>query len=71
MQAQCRQLVTYSDDYQLIVEQLYKMGVNGILCRCVLDHEWDTILYEAHEGITGGNNSHKSMMNKVFHLGLC
>jgi hypothetical protein len=38
-QAQHHQLVTRSVDYQLIVGQLYKLGVDGILCRCVLEHE--------------------------------
>jgi hypothetical protein len=31
-QAQHRQLVTHSADYQLIVEKLYKLGADGILC---------------------------------------
>jgi hypothetical protein len=36
---QHRQLVTHSADYQLIVRQLYKLGTDGILCRCAIEHE--------------------------------
>jgi hypothetical protein len=41
--------------YQLIVGHLYKMGVDIILRRCVLEHERLVVLAEAHEGIAGGN----------------
>jgi hypothetical protein len=37
-------------DYQLIAGKLYKLG-DGILRRCVLEHECEMVLYEAHEGI--------------------
>jgi hypothetical protein len=40
-----------SINYQLIAGHLYKLGVNGILHRCMLEHECDMVLYEAHEGI--------------------
>ena len=40
-------------DYQLIVGNLYKLGVDGILRRFVLDIRL-MILLEAHEGIIGG-----------------
>jgi hypothetical protein len=42
-------------DYQLIAGNLYKLGVDGILRRCVLEHERPMILSEAHEGIAGGH----------------
>jgi hypothetical protein len=63
-------MVTRSVDYQLIFGQLYKLRVDGILCRCVLDHEWDNILYESHERIGGGCNADKAMIHKVLHVGL-
>jgi hypothetical protein len=37
-------LVVKSIDYQLIVGKLYKLGVYGILRRCVLEHESPMIL---------------------------
>jgi hypothetical protein len=59
-QAQHHQLVTHSTYYQLIVGKLYKLGADGILHRCALEHERDPILYEAHEGIAGGHNVGKA-----------
>jgi len=41
---QCHQLVTRSSNYQLIIGQLYNLGVDGILRRCALYHERDPIL---------------------------
>ena len=41
--------------YSLINEFLYKMGLDGILKRCVLEHEIDNIMYEAHYGPTRGH----------------
>jgi hypothetical protein len=56
--------VTCSVDYQLIVGQVYKLGTDGILCRCALEHEHDPILYESHEGIAGGHNAGKAIREK-------
>ena len=41
--------------YSLINGFLYKMGLYNILKRCVLEHERDNIMYEAHYGSTGGH----------------
>jgi hypothetical protein len=46
-------------DYQLIKGNLYKMGADSILRRCVMEHERPRILEEAHEGIAGGNYAGK------------
>ena len=54
-------------DYQLIVGQLYKAGVNGILRRCILEHERKVILYESHEGVMGWNYVAKETMKNVLH----
>jgi hypothetical protein len=58
--AQHHQLVTCSTNYQFISKQLYKLGVDGILCRCALENERDPILYEAREGLVGGHNVGKA-----------
>jgi hypothetical protein len=42
-------------DYQLIVGQLYKLGLDSILRHCVLDHERPDILWECHSGVVGGH----------------
>ena len=45
---QKKQLVVRAADFTLIAGQLYKMGPDEILRRCVLDHENPLILAEAH-----------------------
>lgn len=34
-----KQLATKAEDFQLIAGQLYKLGADGILRRCVVRHE--------------------------------
>ena len=53
--AQKKKLVVHIVDYQLIAGHLYKLGVDNILRRCVMEHERPIIFEEAHEGIDGGN----------------
>jgi hypothetical protein len=57
---QKKNLVVIDGDYQLIAGQLYKMSLDCILRRCVLEHERPTILAEAHEGIAGGHYAGKA-----------
>jgi hypothetical protein len=57
--AQKKQLVVKATDYQLIAGNLYKLGTDGILRRCVLEHERHMILSEAHEGVVGGHYAGK------------
>jgi hypothetical protein len=45
--------------YQLIAGNLYKLGAEKILRRCVLEHERLMILEEAYHGIVGGNYAGK------------
>jgi hypothetical protein len=52
---QKKQLVVRTADFSLIVGQLYKMGPDEILRRCVMEAERPLILAEAHEGIAGGH----------------
>ena len=48
-------------DFTLIARQLYKMGLDEILRRCVLEHEKPLILAEAHSGAAGGDYAGKSI----------
>jgi hypothetical protein len=48
-------MVVWAIDYSLIARHLYKMGIDSILRRYVLEYERPRILAEAHEGIVGGN----------------
>ena len=41
--------------YSLINGFLYKIGLDDILRRCVLEHEINNIMYEAHYGPAGGH----------------
>jgi hypothetical protein len=50
--AQKKNLVFRTVDYQLIARHLYKMGIDNILRKYVLEHEIPRVLAESHEGIT-------------------
>jgi hypothetical protein len=52
---QKKQLVVHATNFQLIARQLYKMGPDEILRRCVMELERPLILAEAHEIIAGGH----------------
>jgi hypothetical protein len=52
---QKKQLVVRVVDFSLIDGQLYNMGPDEILRRCVMDAKRPLILEEAHEGIAGGH----------------
>jgi hypothetical protein len=49
---------------------LYKLGIDGILRRCVLEHERRMILSEAHIGIMGGHYAGKATTHKVLRAGI-
>jgi hypothetical protein len=61
---QKKNLVVRATDYQLIAGQLYKIGVDNILRRCVIEHERHIILAKAHEGIVGGHYTGKLSCRK-------
>lgn len=62
---QKKKLVVKALDYQLISGQRYKLGLDEILRRCVLEHEKDMILEEAHAGVVGGHYAGKSTAQKI------
>jgi hypothetical protein len=63
-------LVVKETDYQLIAGNLYKLGADGILRRCILEHERTTILEEAHNGIVGGHYAGKAMTQNILCTGI-
>lgn len=67
---QKKHLVTKSTNYQLIAGKLSKLGEDGILRRCILEHEQQELLREAHEGMAGGHYVEKPTMHKVLHARL-
>jgi transposase InsO family protein len=64
-----RHMVVRVADYKLI-GQLYKLGLDSILRRCVLDHERQDILWECHSGVAGGHVGGKATAQKVLQDGL-
>jgi hypothetical protein len=56
---QKKQLVVRATEFSLIDGQLYNMGPNEILRRCVMEAERPLILAEAHEGIVRGHYAGK------------
>ena len=57
-------------EFTLIAGQLYKMGPDEILRRCVLEHEKLLILAEAHSGAAGGHYTGKATAQKILTAGL-
>jgi hypothetical protein len=41
--------------FTIINKYLYKMGPDGVLRRCSVEHEREDIINEAHAGPTGGH----------------
>lgn len=46
------------------------MGSDKILCRDVLEYEWQSILVEAHAGVAGGHYAGSVTMQKILRAGL-
>jgi hypothetical protein len=63
-------MVVHAIDYQLIARKIYKLGLNNILRRCILNHEKKDILWECHSGVTGGHVGGKSTAQKVLQDGI-
>jgi hypothetical protein len=54
----------------MITGQLYKLGIENILRRCVLDHERQDILWEFHSRVVGGHVGGKATTHKVLQEGI-
>jgi hypothetical protein len=58
--SQKKHLVVRAADFFLIDGQLFKIGYDEILRRCVMETECPMILTESHEGIVGGHYAGKA-----------
>ena len=67
---QKKSLVVKAADFTLIAGQLYKMGPDEILRRCVLEHEKPLILAKVHAGATGGHYAGKATTQLILTAGL-
>ena len=56
--------------YSLINGFLYKLGLYEVLCRCVLEHERENIMHEAHYGPVGGHFQSDTTTKNIQQLGL-
>lgn len=56
--------------YMLISGGLYKLGHDKVLRRCVLEHEFLTIIEEAHRGSAGGHYACDTSTHKILMEGL-
>jgi hypothetical protein len=65
-----KQLVLKASKYQLITENIYKLGADGILRRYVLENERPMILSEAHKGIARGYYVGKATSHKILCIGI-
>ena len=62
---QKKQLIVKTSDYTLIVGQLYKLGSDEILRRCIFDHERQWVMAEAHASVLGGHYVGKEIVHKI------
>ena len=67
---QKRKLVVKAVEFTLIVGQLYKLGPYEVLYRCVMPHDKEAIIREAHSGTAGGHFTRKSTTQKILATGL-
>ena len=67
---QKKQLVVKAADFTLIAGHLYKLGTDEVLHRCVMPHEKEAIIREAHSGATGGHFAGKPTAQKILAAGL-
>jgi len=67
---QKKQLVVKAADFTLITGCLYKLGPDEVLRRCVMPHEKDAIIKEAHSGTAGGHFAGKPTTHKILEAGL-
>ena len=67
---QRKRLALRSRTFMVIAGQLYKMGIDQVMRRCVRPHEQEAVLAEAHQGVCGGHFSGETTSRKIFQAGL-
>ena len=60
-----KQLVVKAADYTLIVGQLYKLGPDEILRRCIFDHERQWVMAKVHGSVSEGHYARKATVRKI------
>ena len=59
-----------STDLTLITGHLYKLGPDAVLRRCMMPHEKETIIRDAHSSTAGGHFAGKPTAQKILATGL-
>ena len=59
------QLVVKAANYTLIMRQLYKLGPDEILRRCIFDHERKWVMAKVHASVLGGHYVGKEKVRKI------
>ena len=67
---QKKQLVVKAADFTLITGHLYKLGPDEVLRRCVMPHEKEANIREAHSGTARGHFAGKPTVQKILTVGL-
>ena len=67
---QKKQLVVKVAYFTLITGQLYKLGPDEVLRRCMMLHEKEAIIREAHLGTAGGHFAGRPTTQKILTTGL-
>ncbi|KAH9301711.1 hypothetical protein KI387_013294, partial [Taxus chinensis] len=65
-----KELAIHATPYMLIGGELYKLGRDEVLCRCMLEHDHIAIMEEAHGGIVKGNYAGNATVCKILLAGL-
>ena len=60
-----KELVFKADYYTLIMGQLYKLGLDEILRRCIFDHERKWVMAKVHAGVSGGHYMEKATVHNI------
>ena len=57
-------------NFTLIAGHLYKLGPDEVLRKCIMPHEKEAIIREAHSGTAGGHFAGKPTAQKILTAGL-
>ena len=56
--------------FTLINGNLYKLGLDDVLCQCFLEHEREDIIQKAHSGVAGGHFLVETTIKNILQAGL-
>ena len=51
--------------YTIVNRFLYKLGLDEVLSRCVLDHERESIMHEEHYGLGGRHDDQENPIVRI------